>query len=426
MRSLLVVALPLLLAAPGLAEKTDPPAKAGFVKGDKHPTFQLQVGDIPLGIEARAQARIRSELTGPADLGGGTPSFFTVQRVRVGTTMAFGDSLAIVADVQDVRVWGEETPLPGKPGDPTLFGFDSAGLDLHQAYLRTKLGPVDLRVGRQELILDSHRLIGNVDWLMQGRAFDAVRAWYGRDAHQMTVFAAMVRDGASSTPPAAGDVAIGGVHYAWQPSDTFSFAPLLLVDGRTEPGLLRWTSGARAHGKSGSFNYDLEGYYQGAGQDVGVTTAALFGARGGWTAKGAFKPHIGLFADFVSGDSDTTSPQGLSSFDTLFGTNHKFYGLQDLFLNLPVHTAGRGLTDVGINLKISEGMFWAKLDMHAMAAADFKADPLFGVEPDLTVGVKANRVKLQSGVSFFIPVGPGLGRGNTVTPWGYVLLTGWI
>ena len=35
-------------------------------------------------------------------------------------------------------------------------------------------------------------------------------------------------------------------------------------------------------------------------------------------------------------------------FDTLFTTNHKFYGLADLFLNIPLQTDGRGLQDLAV------------------------------------------------------------------------------
>ena len=56
----------------------------------------------------------------------------------------------------------------------------------------------------------------------------------------------------------------------------------------------------------------------------------------------------------ISGGVDYLSGQDNSSdvtlFNTLYATNHKFYGFMDFFLNLPVHTSGGGLTD--FNAKI--------------------------------------------------------------------------
>jgi hypothetical protein len=97
--------------------------------------------------------------------------------------------------------------------------------------------------------------------------------------------------------------------------------------------------------------------------------------------------------------------------------------LQDLFLNLPLHTGGRGLVDSGAGARVSEGWFFAAVDVHLFAAADLLDDPLYGLEPDLTAGIKPlPGVKVQSGASAFVPLGPGLMRGNQVTPWLYLMI----
>lgn len=54
-----------------------------------------------------------------------------------------------------------------------------------------------------------------------------------------------------------------------------------------------------------------------------------------------------LWYDHLSGDDDP-SDGTVRVFDTLFATNHKFYGLADYFLNIPVQTVGRGLQDLAL------------------------------------------------------------------------------
>ena len=59
---------------------------------------------------------------------------------------------------------------------------------------------------------------------------------------------------------------------------------------------------------------------------------------------------VTLWYDYLSGDDDLGDDE-TKVFDTLFATNHKFYGYADFFLNIPAHTAGRGLRDMALKLK---------------------------------------------------------------------------
>lgn len=383
-------------------------------------------GGVPLGLWVSGQARARGEAVGPRDLSGGDPAMFVDHRMRLRTGMAAGDHLAVRFDIQDVRRWGEEVPLPGKPGDPTAFAFSGPGIDFHQGYVDLAAGEALLRVGRQEISLDDQRLLGALDWLMQGRTFDGGRLNLGPKDHKLSTFAFIVRDADTTTDPdnPIPDQAITGAHYKWVAGPWLQVAPLLLLDGKGGPGgLLRWTTGARVNGSAAGFGYDAAAYYQGANVEAGITVAALLAAKASYAADVLLHPSVKLFGDLLSGDTDPTSTGGLSPFDTLYATNHKFYGFQDLFLNVPLHTGGRGLVDTGAGLGFSEGWLFGGLDLHLFAAADFADDPLYGVEPDLTLGFKPLAgVKVQGGASTFVPLGGGLGRGNQVTPWVYLML----
>lgn len=54
-----------------------------------------------------------------------------------------------------------------------------------------------------------------------------------------------------------------------------------------------------------------------------------------------------LWYDLLSGDADPNDGD-TKVFDTMFATNHKFYGFADMFLNISVHTGGQGLQDLAV------------------------------------------------------------------------------
>lgn len=102
---------------------------------------------------------------------------FTSQRTR----LTFGykwDRVQFQTAVQDVRVWGQDAA--------TINNADGNRLMVHEAWAEITLAnsadttikfkPIQnlsLKIGRQELVYDDVRLLGNLDWLQQGRRFDA-------------------------------------------------------------------------------------------------------------------------------------------------------------------------------------------------------------------------------------------------------------
>jgi hypothetical protein len=130
---------------------------------------------ISLTGQLRPRAEVRDGV-GNLALDGATPASFVSQRTR----LAFGykwDRLLFGATVQDVRVWGQDAS--------TISNADGNRLMLHEGWAEVVLSNkadttigfklvdnLSFKVGRQELIYDDARLIGNLDWLQQGRRFD--------------------------------------------------------------------------------------------------------------------------------------------------------------------------------------------------------------------------------------------------------------
>jgi hypothetical protein len=125
------------------------------------------------------QLRPRTEVRngyGNLVLKGSKSAAFISQRTR----LTFGykwDRLTFGASIQDVRVWGQDAS--------TISNADGSRLMLHEGWAdltlfnktdtTIKAKGIDLmsiKIGRQELSYDDVRLIGNLDWLQQGRRHD--------------------------------------------------------------------------------------------------------------------------------------------------------------------------------------------------------------------------------------------------------------
>lgn len=139
------------------------------------PTFQP--AGMPLWNitgQVRTRSEFRDGLGNPAYFGA-APSFFTSQRTNLNIGYRW-DKLIFGLDIRDVRVWGQDAA--------TINNVDGGKIFLHQAWgefivasaadtnCKLKVDNLSLKVGRQELIYDDSRLLGNLDWLQQGRRHD--------------------------------------------------------------------------------------------------------------------------------------------------------------------------------------------------------------------------------------------------------------
>ena len=114
-----------------------------------------------LSGELRPRAEYRHGFKSPATTDMDAAGFISQRsRLNVGYTnekMKFGMSL------QDVRVWGDVPQL----------NLSDNSFSLHEAWGEYFFTPaLSLKLGRQELVYDDSRMLGNVDWAQQGRSHD--------------------------------------------------------------------------------------------------------------------------------------------------------------------------------------------------------------------------------------------------------------
>jgi Alginate export len=121
-------------------------------------------------LSMSAQIRPRGEVRngfGTLKLKDAPSAGFISQRSRLSFNYKL-EKVSFGMSVQDVRVWGQDAS--------TINNGDGAKLGVHEAYAETVLSDslgLSLKVGRQELVYDDVRLLGNLDWLQQGRRHDA-------------------------------------------------------------------------------------------------------------------------------------------------------------------------------------------------------------------------------------------------------------
>lgn len=125
------------------------------------------------------QLRLRAEDRdgyGNLVLNGSKKANFISQRTRLNFGYKW-DLLTFGVSVQDIRVWGADAS--------TISAADGNRFGLHEGWAELTLANkadtnirfkwfdlLTLKVGRQELIYDDSRLVGNLDWLQQARQFD--------------------------------------------------------------------------------------------------------------------------------------------------------------------------------------------------------------------------------------------------------------
>jgi len=323
-------------------------------------------------------------------------------RVRLNAKANVNANTEVFLQLQSVGNWGVENAdngtrlSQGGAGDQASDNLADVGF--HQAYLTLKnFGgyAVDAKIGRQEVVLDGHRLFGNTGWTTGAETKDAIRLTHAAGNHSINAIYIAGRNEDSLN----NDISRNENQYVLHTNTQGVMGGALsgyfvyTQDGSAsvdrEDNMDWFTIGARQAGKLGGLDYRVEYYHQfGDAGAQAVNTdgyyntasgtgdfsadidrdAHMFGVRVGKTfANSKFKPTITLWYDNLSGtDDDDISSSDYGSFDTLSDTGHKFYGFQDFYLSaVGGGTRGLGLQDFAIKTKMSPAAGWtAKADMH--------------------------------------------------------------
>jgi hypothetical protein len=330
---------------------------------------------------------------------------FSLLRSRLGITFNPTKNLNTFFQLQDSRVFGEETS--------TLGDGSADNIDVHQAYIYINNffnSPVSIKLGRMEVIYGPQRLIGAVGWDNIGRSLDGIIFGLHFDNNFVDIFA--FQEVEMSAINNVGDRSVFGIYSKFKPIESYSIQPFFIWQQENPSEILdRYTVGFYVKGQLGNFQHEVEYAYQfGTFNDMDVS-ALMAALNVGYTfSNHSLKPNISFGVDFISGDDDPLD-NTVKVFDTIFATNHKFYGYMDYFLNIPVHTMGLGLVDSHLKLslqllhKTDMQLAYHFLKSHKeFMATDGSLEKGFGNEIDLIFKHKYNlNVSFIGGASLFSP-----------------------
>ena len=385
--------------------------------------FILLIMNTAVGqnMEISGQVRHRSERS-DKDFSDQTASFgFSFLRTRLNMKFTNEKNHAFI-QIQDSRKFGDATN--------TLTDGSADLLDFHQAYFVLSdfaTEGLNVKLGRQEVSFANQRLIGAVGWHNVARSFDGVLFTYSQEKYKATAFSLK-----ETETSAVGDIGDKDVRGVWV--ETSFIAPtrvdLFFINQNLNPGdvLDRNTFGVYSKG-----NYDIGTFKLSQEIDIAVqsgtnggnnVSATLFGSRIKLTAKDTpLKYWFGIGYDAVSGDDSTTVDD--EAFNTLYATNHKYYGFMDYFLNVPANTKGAGLTDIVVSAGVTPvSKLSVKVDYHLMSTSrDVTAGNDIGSEIDFTGSYGYSKdLKIIAGISIFTPGDVFKAwNGEDTSTWGYLM-----
>jgi hypothetical protein len=356
-------------------------------------------------IKINGQIRYRYELAENNFDGDSKPNNSNLLRTRIGLSYMPTSKFSTFFQLQDSRIMGEE--------NSTLDG-SAKQFDMHQAYMNIDSifqVPLALQIGRYEVSYSNQRLIGAVGWHNIGRSLDGGTLSYRSGLGPIDLFSFQINEDlmAGNT----GDIYFHGI---W---GNFKICEQLKTDlfilARREIGTKRLneqTLGATISGQFGNLSGVVEAAYQigrlDSSRDISASLVAVNLTYA--LPDVVLKPSILAGIDYLSGD-DNTDDGTYKVFNTLYATNHKFYGIMDYFLNIPIHTGGYGLTDInaGVSANLCEKSkiimrYHRFMSSKKYLLPDSSQGSTFGDEIDLIVNYRYNKIlKIEAGGGLFIP-----------------------
>ena len=362
------------------------------------------------------------------------PAVFVSQRTRLNTNYEI-DRLSFYLSLQDVRIWGDV---------PQLNSSDKNGVGIHQAWGKIKLNPTFfLKVGRQEIIYDDHRIFGDVGWAQQARSHDAARVEYNNAGLKIDLgFAFNQSDenltGNTLTTPGT----YKSIQYLWAHNEWNKFSASFLflnnglqfiddINSNNNQTRYSQTLGTHLNYKANNLKLTSNLYYQ-FGKDIANNdlNAYLISLEGNY--KIAAKSTLGLGVELISGnDNGSPSNQENKAFTPLYGTNHKFNGLMDYFY-VGNHTNSVGLLDIYANAKVAlnekSNVNIALHNFSAAAEIGPNSEKQLGTELDIVYAYKLQKeIGISGGYShLFASQGMETIKGNfdgNINNWGWIMLT---
>lgn len=325
-------------------------------------------GQVKLNVRARAEI---------ADQDGLQTSQAYTERIRLGYGSRTYNGLSFYVELEDIRTLDDDRyNAAGSNANPLKTAIaDPEDTELNQGYLKYdwKDSSTQLTFGRQRIILDDARFVGNVGWRQNEQTFDAatIASNLSDDIKLIYSFVWDVNRifGDEDSTPAAGKDFDSESHFV---NLTLSSIPVVgkvtlfayLLDFNGVGGLSRDTFGVRFAGKSKSDDGTTLGYIFSYAKQVDSNDNTVNSENDYFL--GEVKLSHGKCQAGVGYEMLGSDKHGTVAFVTPLATGHKFNGWADSFLATPAD----GLQDAyvfagtklpgNVSAKIVYHWFWTE------------------------------------------------------------------
>ncbi|MFL5342254.1 MAG: alginate export family protein [Gemmataceae bacterium] len=264
---------------------------------------------------------------------------YDLLRTRVWGDLMFRDRFRLYAEFISANEYNNT--LPPLAIDRNLADFLNLFLDVKIAEIACN--PLEVRVGRQELLYGSQRLISPLDWANTRRTFEGVKAFWHSEKWDL--------DGFWVKPVIINPFAVDnwsttqnfwGAWATYKPKKGTAIDTYLLGFSNSAPvagtggnvgGIAFETFGMRAAGDhDGRFLYDFEGMVQAGVRANQNLVAGAFTTSAGYRAKNVpWTPTLWVADDWASGNQHPgVAGANYTTFQQLFPFGHYYFGYLDL------------------------------------------------------------------------------------------------
>jgi hypothetical protein len=313
-------------------------------------------------------------------------------RARLNFKTADWNGWGLFAEYDFVQTIGWDDYNAGAGNTPDRGQYpvvaDPTGMDLNQVYVSWKpAAGSEFRAGRQRIIYDNARFVGNVGWRQNPQTYDGVSYRFKNEAgvdlqvayigHVNRIFGRDVAAGDQSV-----DIFTGNASKNLQGVGKLT-AYIYDIDNEDSAAFSTTTYGLRLNGKhktgSTTLGYTVEYAHQNETANNPVDYSANYWRFDLSATFGAVTPYIA----YESLGGDVT--RGGAMFRTPLATLHAFNGWADKFLATP----GAGLSDAMIGVKGKLGSWNWNVVYHDFEAESGNAK--FGNELDASLATKFSK-----------------------------------
>jgi len=361
------------------------------------------------------------------------PYFYITQRNRISIQYE-SEKWLIKSDLQEIHLWDQDNKA-SKVGS----------VNFYQLFLETRFKAVNIRLGRQSILLDNGRLFSDAPWAQQGRAHEGIRIMKYSKHFSNDFFFLFTRNYGNEFDAAYSPVASNRYKYllmnyfSYTSGTSFSFNSINVVDflkdAKSREMYTRATSGGRIEFKKKRWYYTLNSYLQFGNNPKGQKLFAYY-----------FQPEIKLSlqksswrlgAEIISGSSSQLSQTSSGDFDVLYGVTWKFNGNMNVFTRFPADVGGKGLINpylfatIPLNTKLSLRsdfhLFYTQYHLLNNSGQELKK--FLGFENDLSLKyVPIKELEINCAFSFYqssstMQYLPKIQDENKLAFWSYLMVS---